>query len=59
MSSSDEAKQSLNEHAKAIDSLHHKLAALPGASKDRLQHAVDKYKAAHQKFHDDALECIN
>jgi len=59
MSSSEQAKQALNDHANAIDTLHHKLAALPGAAKDRLQTAVDKYKKAHQAFHDDALECMN
>lgn len=55
----DEAARSLDSHARSIDALHDKLAATPGVDKDRLQDAVDKYKAAHQAFHDDALECMN
>ncbi|MDP9018595.1 MAG: hypothetical protein M3N19_09770 [Candidatus Eremiobacteraeota bacterium] len=55
----DDAKHSLDAHAQAIDALHHKLAASPGVNKEKLQHAVTKYKAAHQAFHDDALECMH
>jgi hypothetical protein len=54
-----DAKQSLDEHAKAIDALHHKLASTPGADKERLHHAVDKYKKAHQTFCDDVQECLH
>ena len=53
-----DAASALAAHARTIDELHHKLAALAGCDKDRLARAVDKYKAAHQTFHDDALACI-
>ncbi len=53
-----DAAGALEMHAKAIDDLHHKLASLPGCDKERLARAVDKYKAAHQAFHDDALGCV-
>ncbi len=59
MASTDEAKRHLDALGKSIDDLHHKLAALPGANKEKLQHAVAKLKAAHKAFHDDALECMN
>ncbi len=49
----------LDSHARTIDALHDKLAAAPGVDKDRLRHAVEKYKTAHQAFHDDALGCMN
>jgi hypothetical protein len=55
----DEATRSLDEHAQSIDRLHAKLASTPGIDKARLQQAVDKYKAAHKAFHDDALGCMN
>jgi hypothetical protein len=55
----EQAAQHLNAHAQSIDELHRKLAATPGADKERLQKAVDKYKAAHKQFHDDALGCMN
>ena len=38
--------------------LHRKLAAMPAANKERLAQAVEKLKAAHQAFHDDAQACI-
>jgi hypothetical protein len=53
-----DAKDALDAHGRAIDELHHKLAALPGCDSDRLTHAVEKYKAAHQAFTDDALGCV-
>ncbi len=53
-----DAASALDAHASTIDALHNKLAALPGCDKDRLKQAVQKYKAAHQAFHDDALACI-
>jgi hypothetical protein len=53
-----EAESALNAHGKSIDDLHHKLAAMPGCDRERLGRAVDKYKAAHQAFHDDALGCV-
>jgi hypothetical protein len=54
----NDAKVSLDEHAKAIEALHEKLAAMPGVAKDRLRGAVDRYKKAHQIFCEDALECM-
>jgi len=54
-----EAGTYIDEHGKAIDQLHHKLEAMPGVDKERLQKAVETYKTAHQKFHDDALGCMN
>jgi hypothetical protein len=55
----DQAAHSLEAHERSIDDLHRKLAALPGADKDRLEKAVHKYKAAHKEFRDDALGCMN
>jgi hypothetical protein len=55
----DEAARTLDAHARSIDALHAKLAAMPGVDKARLQKATDAYKAAHQTFHDDALGCMN
>jgi hypothetical protein len=49
---------SLETHARSIDDLHRKLAALPGCDQQRLAHAVEKYKAAHKVFQDDALGCV-
>jgi hypothetical protein len=58
-STHDQAIGHLDAHARSIDDLHHKLAAIPGVDTGRLQTAVDRYKAAHQQFHDDALGCMN
>lgn len=54
-----DAKQALDDHARSIDALHQKLAAMPGADKERLNEAAGKYKAAHKQFEDDALGCMN
>lgn len=54
-----QAATSIDAHAKSIDDLHRKLDQTPGVDKERLQHAVDRYKAAHQQFRDDALGCMN
>ena len=59
MPTATDAKQALDEHASAIDKLHQKLASIAGADKERLQQAVNKYKAAHKQFEDDALGCMN
>lgn len=56
---SNDVASILDAHAQSIDALHQKLAATPGVDTARLQQAVDKYKAAGQIFHDDALGCIN
>ncbi len=53
-----EAKAAIDSHGRSIDELHRKIAALPGCDKERLATAVNKYKAAHQVFHDDALGCV-
>ncbi|MGZ3499408.1 MAG: hypothetical protein ACXWNK_07870 [Vulcanimicrobiaceae bacterium] len=55
----NQAARSLDDHAQSIDELHRKLAQTPGVDKERLQNAVDRYKAAHQQFRDDALGCMN
>ena len=57
--SRDQAAHTIDAHGHAIDELHRKIAALEGADKERLQAAVDKYKAAHQQFRSDALGCMN
>jgi hypothetical protein len=53
-----DARSALDAHARSIDALHDKLAALPGCDRPRLASAVAKYKAAQQTFHDDALGCV-
>lgn len=53
-----EASLVLEEHRRSIDELHRKLASMPGVDKDRLADAVEKFKAATQRFHDDALACV-
>jgi len=53
-----DAAGALEAHANAIDALHQKLASLAGCDTERLARAVDKYKAAHAAFHDDALGCV-
>ncbi len=53
-----EAESALNAHGRSIEALHQRLAAMPGCNKERLAVAVDRYKAAHQTFHDDALGCV-
>jgi hypothetical protein len=55
----EQAAASIDSHGRTIDELHRKLAAIPNADKDRLQKAVDKYRAAHAQFRDDALGCMN
>jgi hypothetical protein len=55
----DQASGDLSAHATAIDQLHQRLAAAPGVDKQRLQHAVDKFKTAFTQFRDDALGCMN
>ena len=54
-----DVKQALDDHARSIDAMHQKLAAVAGADKERLKEAVGKYKAAHKQFEDDALGCMN
>lgn len=58
-SARDQAAADLDAHGRAIDDLHRKLAAHPGADKARLEEAVAKYKSAHRAFTDDALGCMN
>jgi hypothetical protein len=55
----DQAARHVDAHGQSIDELHRKLTAIAGADKDRLQKAVDKLKAAHKQFRDDALGCMN
>jgi hypothetical protein len=49
----------LHAHAKAIDDLHHKLAATAGADKEKLQVAVTKLKVSYTQFVEDAKGCMN
>jgi hypothetical protein len=58
-SAREEARAHLDAHGRAIDELHHKLAAAPGVDKERLSKAFEKYKAAHAVMADDALGCMN
>jgi hypothetical protein len=55
----EKAALDIDAHAEKIDELHQTLAATPGCDTEKLQRAVDKYKAAHQAFRDDALGCMN
>lgn len=59
MTTQTDTTAALEAQGRSIDALHEKLAATPGIDKARLQQAVDKYKAAHKAFHDDALGCMN
>jgi hypothetical protein len=54
----EDVRNALEAHGRSIDDLHRKLAATPGCDKQRLATAVEKYKAAHQSFTDDALGCV-
>jgi hypothetical protein len=53
-----DAREALEALGRKIDELFHQLAAIAGCDKDRLSRAVEKYKAAHQAFHDDAQGCV-
>ena len=53
-----EVAQALEAHKRSLDELHHKIAAIPGCDKERLAHAVERFKAAHQTFADDAQACV-
>lgn len=55
----DQIAQALEAHGKTIDDLHRKLSETVGVDKAKLQAAVDKLKAAHKQFRDDALACMN
>ncbi|MBV8725854.1 MAG: hypothetical protein JO078_08610 [Candidatus Eremiobacteraeota bacterium] len=56
--SKSEAEEAIDAHGRKIDELHDKIAALQGCNRERLAQAVNKYKEAHQAFHDDALGCV-
>jgi SOS response regulatory protein OraA/RecX len=49
-----DALRAVEDHGRSIDELHRKLAALPGCDKDRVAKAIEKVKAAHQVFVEDA-----
>jgi hypothetical protein len=53
-----EVSKLLEEHGRKIDELRDKLASVHRCDKDKLSRAVEKYKAAHKTFHDDALACV-
>ncbi|MBD5633303.1 MAG: hypothetical protein IAI49_02390 [Candidatus Eremiobacteraeota bacterium] len=48
----------LAEHSRTIEELHHKLLGVGGDfDKKKLEAAIENFKKAHQKLHDDCLEC--
>jgi hypothetical protein len=53
----EEVGRILAEHARLIDELHHKLAAVGEPDKAKLTAAIEHYKKAHKALHDDCLEC--
>ncbi|MBV8067023.1 MAG: hypothetical protein JO113_03520 [Candidatus Eremiobacteraeota bacterium] len=53
-----EVTQALEAHRRSFEELHRKLAAIAGCDKEKLAHAVAKFKAAHQAFADDAQACV-
>jgi hypothetical protein len=55
----DHAAATIDHLGKSIDDMHHQLASQAGADKERLQKAVEKFKAAHAQFRNDALGCMN
>jgi hypothetical protein len=55
---SQDAERHLADHGKTIDELHHKLAAISGANKEKLKGAVDKLKHSYAQFTEDAKECM-
>ena len=58
-STRDDVKADLDAIGHSIERLHNKISAAADVDKDRLHKAVDKFKAAHQQFRDDALGCMN
>ena len=54
-----QAARLLDTHAQSMEELHRKLAGTPGTDTAKLEKAFQKYKKAHQTFHDDALECMH
>ncbi len=53
-----EISRAFEAHGHLIDEVRQKLVAIEGCDKQRLEHAVEKLKAAHKAFHDDALGCV-
>jgi cell division FtsZ-interacting protein ZapD len=53
MATHPDAAAAVNAHAKSIDDLHAKLAAVPGIDQDKLNAAVAKLKSAFASFQDD------
>jgi hypothetical protein len=53
-----DVQRHLDAHAKAIDDLHQKLAAVPGTNTAKLQVAVDKLKVSFVQFTEDASGCM-
>lgn len=52
--SKSEVSKVLHESRNAIEETHRKLSAIAGIDKDRLSHAIEKFKSAHRTFEDDA-----
>lgn len=53
-----DVERHLAEHRKAIDDLHHKLASVSGANREKLKGAVEKLKISYTQFTEDAKECM-
>ena len=53
-----EISRALEAHKQSFEALHQKIAAMPGCNRERLAQAVQKFKAAHQAFADDAQACV-
>lgn len=49
-----EISKILHEQRSAIEEAHRKLSAVAGVDRERLSHAIEKFKSAHQTFEDDA-----
>lgn len=59
MATVENAKSALEAHRRSADDLNKKLEEVQGVNKDKLHAAMDKYRDAVTKFHDDVLGCMN
>ena len=53
-----EVSKALSESRRRLDDLHHRLSAMADTDKEKVKSAVDRFKAAHNKFEDDAQEFV-
>lgn len=58
-SSKEDARRALDEQTRSIDTLHQKLASVPGVDTTGLDQAVQTFKTAQQTFYVAALGCMN